>query len=72
MSICVNCTSNTSEDIEIVGQIVKIRLKTMLEGYLELLNNEEELDEEIKKDVAVNTLDIDDIDDDNLDITLDF
>ena len=44
----------------------------MLEGYLELLNNEEELDEEIKKDVAVNTLDIDDIDDDNLDITLDF
>lgn len=53
-------------------ELFKIRLKTMLEGYLELLNNEEELDEEIKKDVAVNTLDIDDIDDDNLDITLDF
>ena len=42
MSICVNCTSNTSEDIEIVGQIVKIRLKTKdLSGvYLECIKYE--------------------------------
>lgn len=42
MSICVNCTSNTPEDIEIVGQIVKIRLKTKdLSGfYLECIRYE--------------------------------
>lgn len=28
MSVCVNCTSNTQRDVEIVASIVKIRLKT--------------------------------------------
>jgi len=53
-------------------ELFKIRLKTMLEGYLELINNTEELDEDIEKDVAVKALDLEDVDDDNLDITLDF
>ncbi|XP_065226562.1 integrator complex subunit 1 [Planococcus citri] len=39
MSVCVNCISNTQEDIDIIAQIVKIRLKTKdLSGfYLECI-----------------------------------
>lgn len=60
------------QSLQETRELFKIRFKTMLEGYLELLNKEEELDDEIEKDVAVNNLELDDVDEDNLDISLDY